>query len=181
VGGGEAPLYPGGYEDFVHWKKLREAGGAAALPVPRATRPEARPGPIEPPVAPRAKPKAAPAVIAPRPAPAARTNGKPAAPPAPAYDPMAPRLRAAGPKPDRQARDKELRRMKTRLGDLEKRIAEKEKAVKDLEMRMASPGFYDDRPRAEQAASEHKALMWEVGDLMNQWEALQTEVETTGS
>jgi len=67
--------------------------------------------------------------------------------------------------------------MKTRLSDLEKRIAEKEKAVKDLEAQMASPGFYEDRPRAEQAANDHKALMWEVGDLMNQWEALQTEVE----
>ncbi len=27
VGGGEAPLYPGGYEDFVYWKKQRESGG----------------------------------------------------------------------------------------------------------------------------------------------------------
>ena len=31
--------------------------------------------------------------------------------------------------------------------------------------------------RAAQAADDHKKLMWEVGDLMNQWEALQTEVE----
>jgi hypothetical protein len=67
--------------------------------------------------------------------------------------------------------------MKARLSDLEKRIADKEKAVKDLEAQMASPGFYDDRARAEQAANDHKSLMWEVGDLMNQWEALQTEVE----
>ena len=32
VGAGEAPLYPGGYEDFLHWKKLQEAGLAAPLP-----------------------------------------------------------------------------------------------------------------------------------------------------
>src|SRR5262249_9184728 len=32
VGGGQAPLYPGGYEDFVYWKKQREAGLAAPLP-----------------------------------------------------------------------------------------------------------------------------------------------------
>jgi hypothetical protein len=42
---------------------------------------------------------------------------------------------------------------------------------------MAAPGFYDDRARAEQAASDHNALMWEVGDLMQQWEMLQAEVE----
>ena len=67
--------------------------------------------------------------------------------------------------------------MKARLTELEKRVAEKEKAVRDLEAAMASPGFYDDRARAEQAANDHKALMWEVGDLMKQWEMLQAEVE----
>ena len=49
--------------------------------------------------------------------------------------------------------------------------------MKALEAQMASPGFYDDRARAEQAAEEHKKLMWEVGDLVSQWEALQTEVD----
>ncbi len=57
------------------------------------------------------------------------------------------------------------------------RVHGQEKAVKDLEAQMASPGFYDQRARAEQAGEEHKKLMWEVGDLMGQWEALQAEVE----
>ena len=57
--------------------------------------------------------------------------------------------------------------------ELERRIAEKEKAVKDLESQMASPGFYDDRIEAEKAVATHKNLLWEVGDLMNQWEMLQ--------
>jgi hypothetical protein len=43
---------------------------------------------------------------------------------------------------------------------------------------MASAGFYDDRAQADKAASEHKTLVWEVGELMGQWEALQGEVET---
>jgi uncharacterized coiled-coil protein SlyX len=102
------------------------------------------------------------------------SNGKPRHP---SYDPLAPRLRRADSPPDRQARDRELKKMKARLADLEKRVAEKEQAVKALEARMASPGFYDDRPQAEQAAEDHKKLMWEVGDLMSQWEALQTEVD----
>jgi len=181
VGGGEAPLYPGGYEDFLHWKKLREAGEAAALPA--ATKKASEDRSQAEATKPAAASKARSAIPAPakvagdaRPKPA-KTNGRPAEAPGAAYDPLAPRLRPAGAKPDRQARDKELKRMKARLSDLEKRIAEKEKAVKDLEAQMASPGFYEDRPRAEQAANDHKALMWEVGDLMNQWEALQTEVE----
>ncbi len=79
--------------------------------------------------------------------------------------------------PDRQARERDLKRLKTRLVELEKRIAEKEQAVKALEAQMAAAGFYDDRARAEQAAEEHRKLMWEVGDLMAQWESLQTEVD----
>jgi hypothetical protein len=42
---------------------------------------------------------------------------------------------------------------------------------------MAAPGFYDDRERAAQAAEEHQKLMWETGDLVSQWEALQAEVD----
>ena len=42
---------------------------------------------------------------------------------------------------------------------------------------MASPGFYDDRAHADKAAADHKTLMWEVGDLLSQWEMVQTEVE----
>ena len=40
---------------------------------------------------------------------------------------------------------------------------------------MAEPGFYDDAERAQEAVARHQALMWEVGDLMNQWEALEHE------
>jgi len=39
---------------------------------------------------------------------------------------------------------------------------------------MASDGFYNDRAAAESVLTEHQAVMWEVGDLMNQWETLQT-------
>jgi ATP-binding cassette subfamily F protein 3 len=175
VGGGEALLYPGGYEDFLYWKKQREAGISVSLPTtttPRAHHPHAEgvDAPAKPAasLAPKASPKAAKG-----PSVALGNNGAPAKP---SYDPLAPRLRSAA-APDRQAQDRELKKMKVRLADLEKRISEKEKAVKDLEAQMAAPGFYDERERAAHAADEHKKLMWEVGDLMNQWEALQTEVE----
>jgi ATP-binding cassette, subfamily F, member 3 len=175
VGGGEASLYPGGYEDFLDWKRRREAGLLASLPAPSSPRPVADETPR--PTAPAG---------APRPA-AGRKTKRPKsreAPPAPAYDPMAPRLKRPGSAPGRRLVDREqereARRRRTRIADLEARISEKEKAVKDLEALMASPGFYDDRARAEQAAADHKNLMWEVGDLMSQWEALQ-EVESDAS
>jgi hypothetical protein len=90
---------------------------------------------------------------------------------------MAPRLRHSSTPPERQVLERELRRMKTRLLDLEGRVTETEQAVKALEARMAVPGFYDDRGHAAQAAEEHQKLMWETGDLMAQWEALQAEVD----
>jgi ATP-binding cassette subfamily F protein 3 len=185
VGGGEAPLYPGGYEDFVYWKKQQAAGLAAPLPSPAKRRPvseddadERAATPIRQVAPPRPHPAPKPASPGPKSkadkGPAAGVNGKPADP---AYDPFAPRLRKAGAPSDRQTREREMKRLKARLAELEKRVAEKEQAVKALEAQMASPGFYDERPRAEQAAEEHKKLMWEVGDLVNQWEALQSEVD----
>jgi ATP-binding cassette, subfamily F, member 3 len=185
VGAGEAPLYPGGYEDFLHWKKLQEAGQAAPLPPgtsPRKTSLAAPKAEAAKPAAPKASmPQVKPPRVESQPAAKpGKSNGQPGTPAKTGYDPLAPRLRPAGAPSDRQARDKELKRMKARLGELEKRIAEKEQAVKDIETEMASSGFYDDRLRADQAASTHKALMWEVGDLMSQWESLQAEVEAGG-
>jgi hypothetical protein len=97
--------------------------------------------------------------------------------PSPPPHPLAPRLRPSGASPERQVLDRELKKSKARLLELEKRVTEKEQAVKALEARMAEPGFYDDRERAAQAAEEHQKLMWETGDLMAQWEALQADVD----
>ena len=37
---------------------------------------------------------------------------------------------------------------------------------------MSAPGFYEDRQASESAATEHQSLMWQVGELMQQWEML---------
>jgi ATP-binding cassette subfamily F protein 3 len=189
VGEGEAPLYPGGYEDFLYWKKQRELGVDALPPVGvRPSRREEEDGVASGTL--RAAMEVATAAVAPAPAPtpapspkrgkttkrkASRSKGQPA-PPEPA-DPMAPRLRRPGAQPERQVLERELKRMRTRLAELEKRISETEETVKGLETEMASPGFYDDRSRATEAAEKHQTLMWETGDLMAQWEALQAEVD----
>jgi hypothetical protein len=37
---------------------------------------------------------------------------------------------------------------------------------------MSAPGFYEDRAASQDVLTRHQALMWEVGELMHQWEAL---------
>jgi ATP-binding cassette subfamily F protein 3 len=103
-----------------------------------------------------------------KPAPAPATQ----APPAPsdgtgAYD-------------ERKRQESEARKTKKvldarrkRIDDLETRIAEREQAIKDIEATMSAPGFYDNHDQAKPVIDKHQALMWEVGDLMHQWEELQ--------
>src|SRR5262249_9348650 len=92
---------------------------------------------------------------------------------------------AAPPKPgsyeDKKKADAEARRAKKeadvrqrRIADLEARIATAEQTIKELEQAMSAPGLYEDRDASKPVIDRHQALMWEVGDLMNQWEALQS-------
>ena len=64
-----------------------------------------------------------------------------------------------------------------RVSELEARIAKAESGIKDLEAKMAAPGFYEDHETSKPVIDQHTALMWEVGDLMNQWEALQSDTK----
>src|SRR2546426_3748008 len=61
-----------------------------------------------------------------------------------------------------------------RIDQLEARIAECEASIRELEQMMAAPGFYDDRAAAQPLIDRHQALMWKVGELMHQWEELQS-------
>jgi len=82
---------------------------------------------------------------------------------------------------DKKRMDGEARRKtkaalarRARIDALEVKIASAEQNLKTLEQEMSAPGFYDNRDAAQAAATRHQALMWEVGDLMHQWEELQT-------
>jgi ATP-binding cassette subfamily F protein 3 len=66
-----------------------------------------------------------------------------------------------------------------RIAALEARIAETETAIKEVEQQMSAPGFYEDRAGAQPVIDRHQALMWLVGDLMNQWEELQSLSDVT--
>jgi ATP-binding cassette subfamily F protein 3 len=182
VGGGEAPLYPGGYEDFLYWKTHQ-----ALSPTPARQRQDLDDGTasvttaVPPKAPPQALPKAASSPTLPAPkAPGRRSSpnaAKAPVSPSPPANLLAPRLRQSGTPPERQVLDRELKHAKARLAELEKRVTEAEQAVRELEARMAAPGFYDDRDRAALAAEEHQKLMWETGDLMARWESLQAEVD----
>lgn len=80
---------------------------------------------------------------------------------------------------ERRKRDKTQRALSSRIADLEGRIAERERQIQDLEAAMSAQGFYDDRDVANASIARHQSLMWEVGDLMGQWEALQAELTGT--
>jgi ATP-binding cassette subfamily F protein 3 len=77
---------------------------------------------------------------------------------------------------DAEARKKQkaVEARQERISSLETRIAETEAEIKELEQAMAAPGFYEDRTAAQPVLDRHQALMWQVGDLMHQWEELQS-------
>jgi len=161
IGEGHALIYPGNYEEWLWSKKQRET--EPQVPEARSQRSDAK----------GKRPDANP-------------NTKPQAPTIQASN--APRPQASDVRPpsedyeSRKRRESEERRVKKaadsqrkRIEELEARIADRENAIKEIEASMSAPGFYDDREAAQPLIDRHQALMWEVGDLMNQWEALQTK------
>jgi ATP-binding cassette subfamily F protein 3 len=76
----------------------------------------------------------------------------------------------------RKAR-KEADARQRRVAELEARIAKAEAEIKDLEASMSAPGFYENHATSKPVIDRHQALMWEVGDLMNKWEALQSDTK----
>jgi ATP-binding cassette subfamily F protein 3 len=175
IGDGHAVVYPGNYEEWLWSRKQREAesadgdAGRSALGARRsdnANRADKR----EP-----VKTGAASG----RPAPSAQRPISTA----PAPPPSAERRAPSQAYEERKRREAEARKEKKvadgrrrRIEELEARIAEREQAIKEIEASMSSPGFYDNHETAQPLIDRHQTLMWEVGDLMNQWEALQTEL-----
>ncbi|MFB3853465.1 MAG: ATP-binding cassette domain-containing protein [Vicinamibacterales bacterium] len=155
VGGGQGISYPGTYEEFLWRKEHPDLAGPASEPARplqsgvqrRGGAPDRRPATLRP-ATEDARAKAS----------AERDARK--------------RSIAEARKTDRAARA-----LKQRIDDIEARITEREEAIRRIEAAMAAPGFYDNRQDAEATISRHQTLMWEVGDLMRQWEDLQTQAD----
>jgi len=144
IGHGEAVVYPGTYAEFL-WSKTQKDRPASNAPLPTPKEHRARPQEQGP-----------------------RTD-------------QGPIPKAEGPSredrkrldADRKKKQRSFETLQKRISDLEARIADREAKVKELEAAMSAPGFYDDREASKQLIDQHQSLMWEVGDLMGQWEALQ--------
>ncbi|HEU4935542.1 MAG TPA: ABC-F family ATP-binding cassette domain-containing protein [Vicinamibacterales bacterium] len=198
IGGGDALLYPGNYEEFLWSQKNRGAVGVTATSAMGA---KSAMGATSAMSAKGAMSAKSPEKTV---APLADSVGRGLQTPPPAPEPVAPSKDAPrlvrrdgsrqGPKPgetpiqsaavvsyeERKKLESEARKAKKvldarrkRIDDLETRIADREQAIRDLEATMAAPGFYDNRDEAKPIIDKHQALMWEVGDLMHQWEELQ--------
>jgi ATP-binding cassette subfamily F protein 3 len=153
IGHGRATVYPGTYSEYL-WSKEQRDNPKPPAPAPKPQKP-AHKGAAA--IAAAAPPKGHPD---------ARGRG-PSGPPEAARDERK-RVEA-----DRKKKQRDAESLQKRIADLEGRIATREEEVKSLEAAMSKPGFYDDRVAAKQVVDRHQTLMWEVGDLMAQWEALQ--------
>jgi len=143
VGHGGIETYGGTYEQFLWSKAHRDVKSPAGPRVQKSEGPKVR-----------------------------QATAKPATnPPTPPTRPSYEQKKQADAQAQRARRA--VGERERRISELEARIAERERAVKELEAKMAEPGFYEDRAAAESLVQQHQALMWEVGDLMNQWELLQ--------
>ncbi|ODS55719.1 MAG: hypothetical protein ABS36_08960 [Acidobacteria bacterium SCN 69-37] len=158
VGDGTVEVYPGTYEQFL-WSRQERARPRQQDPAPAGR-----------------------GAGAARPSTETRPHGRSVDTNGPKSAVGASSPKAAG-KPgyeDKKRADAEDRRKRReaqgrarRITELESRIADREGQVKELEAQMAAEGFYDDRSAAETVIGRHQTLMWEVGDLMQQWEDLQ--------
>ena len=151
IGNGEPLIYPGNYEEFL-WSRKQQAAAAAAPPPQKAV-----PGRQAQAATPRGAGTAAPPPAAPNP-----RGGEGVS-----YE-----ERKREEADARRAR-KAVDARRKRVDELETRIAGREQAIRDLEASMSAPGFYDNHETAKPIIDKHQTLMWEVGDLMHQWELLQ--------
>jgi ATP-binding cassette, subfamily F, member 3 len=147
VGDGKALLYPGTYESFL-WSKEQGSKGSTGSMSSSGTK-----GLV---------PKTAPKTVA---------KGSPQPKPEPTYED---RKREQS---DKKKRERAFKALKDRVSDLEARIADREKKIKEVEAAMAAPEFYADHEKSKPMLAQHQALMWEVGELLAQWEMLQNEAE----
>src|SRR5262245_56432293 len=146
IGNGGALVYPGTYKEFL-WHK--EHPGDL---------PDGRKAGLQ-----DGRQEGKKTAVAPKPA-----TPKPAAAEQPTREEKK-RVDAAARKRQRAAQAHQQR-----IDQLEARIAACEAEIRELEQTMSAPGFYDDRAAAQPIVDKHQALMWKVGDLMHQWEELQS-------
>jgi septal ring factor EnvC (AmiA/AmiB activator) len=82
---------------------------------------------------------------------------------------------------ERKKKQRATEALHRRIAELETRIAATETQVKEIEAAMSQAGFFEDPVASKPVIERHQALMWEVGDLMSQWEALQQHADESAT
>jgi ATP-binding cassette subfamily F protein 3 len=159
IGNGTAIVYPGTYKEFLWHKEhadqlVQATQGGRTGQAKQAHHARVSGRTEHPRETKAAKPKTS-------------GDGKP-----PLTEPSREERKRADAEARRKSRAEQAKRAE--IDALEAQIAATENAIRDLEQRMAAPGFYDDRASAQPVVDEHQALMWKVGDLMHRWEQLQS-------
>jgi ATP-binding cassette, subfamily F, member 3 len=160
VGGGTAVAYPGTYKEFL-WHKAHPGTGAPTLDA-RRDQPHRREG------------REAAGPPATGPAGRTHTKDKGAGGRARTEHPPAPHEEKKRADAEARKRERAVKARQAEIDSLEARIAECEQEIRDIEQTMSAAGFYEDRTAAQPVIDRHQALMWKVGDLMHQWETLQS-------
>jgi len=164
IGHGHATVYPGRYAEFL-WSKAQGENAKSQVANAKAQAPKkATPPPQTASAGPRPSPEST--------APASGSGSRVPGPESRVADPPS-RDERKRLDTERKKKQRAAESLHKRIAELEARIADREAQVKTLEATMSSPGFYDDREASKQVIDRHQALMWEVGDLIGQWEALQ--------
>ncbi|MAX78785.1 MAG: glycosyl transferase family 2 [Crocinitomicaceae bacterium] len=78
---------------------------------------------------------------------------------------------------ERKALDKEIRKVRSDIGKREKKVDETEKAIEELEAKMADPASYEDGQPSKKLFFEHSELSKQLEQYMTQWEALQEQLD----
>jgi ATP-binding cassette subfamily F protein 3 len=165
IGHGGAVAYPGTYTEFLWSKKAREDAAAAPPSKPVEKKSDAKPTQQK---APGSRLPADQKALGSRPPAPGKTPEK-----APQPSQQQDREERKRLEVERKKKQREQESLLKRIADLEARISTSEAEVKQLEAAMSEAGFYEDSTRSKPVIDRHQALMWEVGDLMAQWEALQ--------
>ena len=63
------------------------------------------------------------------------------------------------------------------MGKREKKVDETEKAIEELEAKMADPASYEDGQPSKKLFFEHSELSKQLEQYMTQWEALQEQLD----
>src|SRR5687767_201150 len=130
VGNGKVTLYPGDYKAFLWSKERREADQAGKAGGASKAGEAGRAGKDK-----RSSPPARPAQPA---------------PPARAY---AERKQANA---EQRRRERSLKALKDRVAEIEARIADREKAIKDVEEKMSAPDFYSNHEASKPVLAQHQ-------------------------